>query len=184
MCGEETRKYFAELLIVCYQSERARVAGRCLSLRSCSATWKGDDRLMHLMRDCLRGNFATKNSSRKRRSRPPLDPELFNDSKSRRGLHKNCTRRDCRGSESTDRPGGGGGGFSPEKRREREREREGERERERERERGREGGRPLKFPLRPPRGRQDAIFHRDDVAVFFNLGRVNAAEWDDYVRHE
>lgn len=29
----------------------------------------------------------------------PLDPELFNDSKTRRGLHKNCRRRDCRGSE-------------------------------------------------------------------------------------
>lgn len=33
---------------------------------------------------------------------PSLDPELFNDSKTQRGLHKNCTRRDCRGSESTD----------------------------------------------------------------------------------
>lgn len=29
-----------------------------------------------------------------------FDPELFRDSKTRRGLHKNCRRRDCRGSEA------------------------------------------------------------------------------------
>ena len=27
----------------------------------------------------------------------PLDPELFKNSKTRRGLHKNCSHRDCRG---------------------------------------------------------------------------------------
>ena len=30
---------------------------------------------------------------------PPLDPELFKNSKTRRGLHKKCSGRDCRGSE-------------------------------------------------------------------------------------
>lgn len=34
---------------------------------------------------------------------PPLDPELFNGPKTRRGLYKNCTHRDCRGPESTNR---------------------------------------------------------------------------------
>lgn len=48
-----------------------------------------------------RSSMETENSTRKRHF-SPLDPELFNDSKTQRGLHKNCTRRDCRGSESTD----------------------------------------------------------------------------------
>jgi len=83
----------------------------------------------------------------------PLDPELFNDSKTRRGLHKNCTRRDCRGSESTD---------------------------ERKRGHGKEKERPLKFTPPPPRSLgDDAIFLPWRDAIFSNLGRVNAAKWDD-----
>lgn len=85
-----------------------------------------------------RSNMETKNSTRKRHF-SPLDPELFNDSKTQRGLHKNCTRRDCRGSESTD-----------------ERKRShGEKEKER----------PLKFT--PRFLRDDAIFLPRRDAVFF-----------------
>lgn len=33
----------------------------------------------------------------------PLDPELFKNSKTRRGLHKNCSHRDCRGFRCAER---------------------------------------------------------------------------------